>query len=619
MAPRGALAAPPGKPGAADDREALETYKRATTATLRAIAENDTLEVTFGKGAAGLRGRNIHVPLPNLGCSPEELNALRGVGDEYALKLRYHDSSVHARNAPRAGPAQEMFEWVEDARVASIGSLRMEGVARNLEAALEAVCKQAAFDTVTAETEAPLSVAVGLIVRQHLTGRSLPPSAENVVRFWRDFVEERAGAHIESLAECLHDQGTFAGRCRSILADLGFASDLEEPELQPNDQDGETAEEGEEPDAEYDAADVTLDEDSLGDEDGDGETTAEVDADFDPADLGAESEPEDAPNFLPDETGRIRVDVHYAAFSDAFDEVVPAQDLCEAEELLRLRQLLDQQLLALQHATSKLANRLQRRLLAKQNRSWEFDLDEGILDTSRLPQVVVDPMNPLAFKQEKQTEFRDTVVALLIDSSGSMRGRSITIAAVCADILGRTLERCSVRVEILGFTTRAWRGGQSREAWINAGKPANPGRLNDLRHIVYKAADDPWRHARRNLGLMMREELLKENIDGEALIWAHNRLVVRHEQRKILLVISDGLPVDNSTLLVNPSSYLEQHLKYAIETIETHSPVQLVAIGIGHDVTHHYKRAVTITDAEQLGGALTDQLAALFEVAEVAH
>ena len=354
----------------------------------------------------------------------------------------------------------------------------------------------------------------------------------------------------------------------------------------------------------------------MGEEEGEGEAAATpADLDFDPADLGADSDPEEAPQHIIDEAGRIRVDVHYTPFNNAFDEVVRAEDLCEPEELLRLRKLLDQQLLSLQHATAKLANRLQRKLLAKQSRSWEFDLDEGILDTSRLPQVVVDPMNPLAFKQEKQVDFRDTVVTLLIDSSGSMRGRSITIAAVCGDILGRTLERCSVRVEILGFTTRAWRGGQSREAWINAGKPPNPGRLNDLRHIIYKAADDPWRHARRNLGMMLREELLKENIDGEALIWAHNRLAARAEQRKVLMVISDGLPVDNSTLLVNPSSYLEQHLKYAIETIETRSAVQLIAIGIGHDVTHHYKRAVTITDAEQLGGALTDQLAALFDVA----
>ena len=593
-----------------DDREALETYKRATIATLRAIAESDELEVTFGQDAPSVRGQSIRLPLPNVGCAREELNALRGVGDEFALKIRHHDNDLHARYAPGAGPAQEMFDWMEAARVASIGAMRMEGVARNLEAALEAVCRQAAFDTVIAETEAPLSVAVGLIVRQRLTGRPLPPAAENVVRFWRDFVEERAGAHIASLADCILDQREFAGRCRSILADLGLAADRDEPpELPENNQDVEIAED----DAEFAPKGGTPDNASLSDEENDSDAAAAgVDADFDFAEPGTEGEPEKAPSCLSDHAGRIRVNCNYATFTDEYDESVRAEDLCDADELLRLRRLLDQQLLALQHATSKLANRLHRKLLAKQNRSWEFDLDEGVLDTSRLPQVVIDPMRPLAFKQEKQTEFRDTVVTLLIDSSGSMRGRSITIAAVCGDILGRTLERCSVRVEILGFTTRAWRGGRSREKWVADGKPANPGRLNDLRHIVYKAADDPWRHARRNLGLMLREEVLKENIDGEALIWAHNRLVGRHEQRKVLMVISDGLPVDNSTLLANNSSYLERHLEYAIHAIERHSSVELIAIGIGHDVTRHYQRAVTITDAEQLGGAITDQLAALF-------
>ena len=593
----------------------LEPFKRAVTATMRAIAENDELEVTFGKGNPFLRGNSAHVPLPNLGCTQAEIDAVRGVGDEFALRQRYHDDSVHRAHAPNAGPAQELFQWVEDARIASIGTLRMEGVAQNLDASLEALCRQAAFDTVTAETEAPLSVAVGLLVRQRLTGRALPPSAENVVRFWRDYVQDRAGEHIDQLQECMRDQATFARRCRSIMADLGLAADFDDPPTEDSDQDSESLEDGQDPDSELSPEDVVLDEDSLGEEDADGETTViEMDADMDLSELAAQSEDDEAPNTTPDDSGRIRVDVNYRPYTIEFDEVVKAEELCDSEELSRLRGLLDQQLVSLQHATSKLANRLQRRLLAKQTRAWEFDLDEGILDTSRLSQVIVDPMNPLAYKQEKETKFRDTVVSMLIDSSGSMRGRSITIAAVCADILGRTLERCSVRVEILGFTTRAWRGGQSREEWINAGKPASPGRLNDLRHIVYKGADDPWRRTRRNLGLMMREELLKENIDGEALIWAHNRLVTRQEQRRVLMVVSDGLPVDNSTLLVNPNNYLEQHLKYAIDQVENHSDVELIAIGIGHDVTHHYQRAVTITDAEQLGGAMTDQLAELFEV-----
>ncbi|MDH3640554.1 MAG: cobaltochelatase subunit CobT [Gammaproteobacteria bacterium] len=592
----------------------LEPFKRATTATIRAIAENDELEVTFGQGPPTSRGNRIRVPLPSVGCSNEEVNAVRGMGDEFALRIKYHDDDVHRSRAPREGPAQEMFQWIEDARVASIGSLRMEGVAQNLDASLEVQCQQAAFDTITAEADAPLSVAVGLLVRQHLTGRELPPSAENVVRFWRDYVEEHAGDDIDSLKSCLLDQDEFAERCRMIISDLGLGAEFDEPpDLDESQDETESMDEDAESESDISPEDVVLDDESMVDENAEGESTmVEMDADMDMDELGAESDPDEAPMQLPDD-GRIRMDVNYQAYSEEFDETVRAEELCEADEMMRLRGLLDQQLISLQHATSKLANRLQRKLMAKQNRTWEFDLEEGMLDAARLSQVIIDPMNPLAYKQEKEMQFRDTVVTMLIDSSGSMRGRSITIAAMCADILGRTLERCSVRVEILGFTTRAWRGGQSRENWIAAGKPSNPGRLNDLRHIIYKAADDPWQRTRRNLGLMMREELLKENIDGEAIIWAHNRIVTRHEERKVLMVISDGLPVDNSTLLVNPSNYLEQHLKYAIDMIEGYSPVELIAIGIGHDVTHHYKRAVTITDAEQLGGAMTDQLAELFE------
>lgn len=302
----------------------------------------------------------------------------------------------------------------------------------------------------------------------------------------------------------------------------------------------------------------------------------------------------------------------YKAFTNKFDEMILAEELCDAEELERLRAYLDKQLQHMSAIVARLANRLQRRLMAQQNRSWEFDLEEGVLDPARLSRIIMDPQQPLSFKREKDMNFRDTVVTLLLDNSGSMRGRPITVAATCADILARTLERCGVKVEILGFTTRAWKGGQSREAWLQAGKPANPGRLNDLRHIVYKAADAPWRRARRNLGLMMREGLLKENIDGEALDWAHKRLLARSEQRRILMMISDGAPVDDLTLSVNPGNYLEKHLRSIIEEIETRSPVELIAIGIGHDVTRYYRRAVTIVDAEELGGAMTEKLAELF-------
>ena len=594
----------------------LEPFKRATTAAIRAIAENDELDINFGPGAPAVQGQRLRLPLPAQGASAAEINALRGIGDEYALRYRHHNAQLHSRFSPQGGPAQEMFEWIEAARIASLGAQRMEGVAGNLDAHLEAQCQQAAFDAVTAEADAPLSVAVGLIVRQQLTGRELPPSAENVVQYWREHVLESAGEHIEALREHLGDQAQFANLCRNIIADLGLPIDLDDPmDGETNPDDLETVDETQDSEADFSPEDVMLDDEAGGDESTDGDaTTVEMDAQADMDDAAGEADPDEAPVPMPDDAGRIAVDFNYTSFTEKYDEITKAEELCDAEELTRLRRLLDQQLLTLHHATSKLANRLQRRLMAKQNRTWEFDLEEGILDAARLSQVIIDPMNPLAYKQEKEMKFRDTVVTLLIDSSGSMRGRSITIAAMCADIMGRTLERCSVRVEILGFTTRAWRGGQSREDWINANKPSNPGRLNDIRHIIYKSADDPWSRARRNLGLMMREELLKENIDGEALIWAHNRIVTRNEQRKVMMVISDGLPVDNSTLLVNPSNFLEQHLKYAIDMIENHSPVELVAIGIGHDVTHHYKRAVTITDAEQLGGAMTEQLAELFDV-----
>jgi cobaltochelatase CobT len=599
-----------------NEDQPLEAFKRAMTATIRALAADEELEVTFGPGVPTAAGQRIRVPLPPLGASDAEIDAIRGTGDQFALKHRYHDERLHRSRAPRHGPAHEMYEWVENARVAAIGSLRMEGVAANLDASLEAQCRQAAFDSITTANESPLSVAVGLLVRERLTGRRLPPTAENVVRFWRDYVEGRAGADLDEMKRCLLDQASFTEAARRLIADLGFEQEFEDPPDAGDPQDTETVDESAESDSDHSPEDASFDEAAESDDNAEGAvSTMEMDAEVDFSDQGAEADPDDGQPSLQDEAGRIRCDVEYEAFSRDFDEIVRAEDLCEADELNRMRAMLDQQLVPLQQATAKLANRLQRRLMAKQNRTWEFDLDEGLLDSSRLASVVVDAMNPLAYKQEKEMKFRDTVVTMLIDSSGSMRGRSITIAAMCADILGRTLERCAVKVEILGFTTRAWRGGQSRELWIQAGKPPHPGRLNDVRHIVYKDADEPWRRARRNLGLMMREELLKENIDGEALVWAHNRLVVRPEQRRVLMVISDGLPVDNSTLLVNSSNYLEQHLKYAIDMIENRSPVELIAIGIGHDVTHHYSRAVTILDAEQLGGAMTEQLAALFDVA----
>ena len=600
-----------------DEQSPLEPFKRATTATMRVLAEDPELEVSFGQGTPTLRGNHVRVPLPAMGSDADEISAVRGIADAFALRIAHHDDALHSRNQPEPGVALELYESAEEARCAAIGANLMKGVAANLDASLDADCRRAAFDRIQTRGEAPLGMAVGLMLRERMTGRPLPESARPIVDQWREWVEERAGGDLDRLVDAIDDQPAFSRLARTLISDLGLAADMEDPP-EGSDEDSDDTEsmsEESEGSSELEPQDSAMEDDSGMDDNAEGESML---MDMDPEQDDAEGEGQDdgeepAPE-AQDDRGRINVDVDYHPFTRSHDEVISAAELCEPQELDRLRGLLDAQLQSIHAATSRLANRLLRRLMAQQNRSWDFEQEEGILDASRLAGVIVDPSSPLAYKQEREAEFRDTVVTLLIDSSGSMRGRSIAIAAMCADILGRTLERCAVRVEILGFTTRAWRGGQSREDWITAGKPSQPGRLNDIRHLVYKAADDPWRRARRNLGLMMREDLLKENIDGEALIWAHNRIVTRPEQRKILMVISDGLPVDNSTLLVNPSNYLEQHLKYAIDQIENHSPVELVAVGIGHDVTHHYRRAVTITDAEQLGDAMTEQLAALFDV-----
>jgi cobaltochelatase CobT len=593
--------------------DANEIFKQAVTSTMRAISGNDELSVSFGRGKPYMQGNKARIPLPDSGLSPEALAAMRGTADRFALRIRFHDDNAHRKNRPQAGIAQDVYDWVEEARVASIGSYLMKGVEQNLGAQLDEHCRNHGYEQIEEQSQAPLGEAVGMLIREKITGTPVPPSAEKVLEFWREHIEDCIGDKLENLSDTMFDQEEFSNIARQLISDLGLGDDWgeENSDGDPDDQDDQAEE------MESEAGDEASDQEMSTDGDMADAIEGEVPVDMDAMEMAEAEGEEDEAGAPPDMAGdknwlRPREN-EYKAFTTAFDEVVFADELCDPVELDRLRSVLDKHLQSSQVIISKLANRLQRKLMAQQNRTWEFDLEEGTLDSSRLPNVILDPFSPLAFKQEKDMNFRDTVVSLLIDSSGSMRGRSITIAAMCADILGRTLERCTVKVEILGFTTRAWRGGQSREMWLQQGKPSQPGRLNDLRHIVYKAADMPWRRSRRNLGLMMREELLKENIDGEALLWAHNRIVGRPEDRQIMMVISDGLPVDNSTLLVNASNYLEQHLKYAIDQIENHSKVELVAIGIGHDVTHHYRRAVTITDAEQLGDAMTEQLVDLFD------
>ncbi|MDE3177390.1 MAG: cobaltochelatase subunit CobT [Pseudomonadota bacterium] len=614
------------KPGAKPEA-VNEPFKRALSACARAMSRHPELEVVFSADKPGLvsgpEGAKARLPEPPRKPNPREAAVLRGLADAMSLRLACHSEAVHRRHAPQNAPARALFDAVEQARVEAIGARRMEGVAANLTAMLDDRYHKSPAADARDRDEAPMEDAVAMLVRERLTGLAPPPGAQRIVELWRQAIEAKAGAELDKLSGAIEDQRAFAKGVHKLLASLDLASDSDaEAEESEEDKDEDNAPEppddsdGEGEDSE---SKESMEIESLQDSADDLEEGAMEAADAPSAEFPEESdagESEEASENRPAPSGaQDRRGPDYKAFTTKYDETVEAPDLCEPEELQRLRDYLDKQLANLSSVVARLANRLQRRLMAQQNRSWEFDLEEGMLDTARLPRIVIDAQQPLSFKQEKDMEFRDTVVTLLIDNSGSMRGRPITVAASCGDILARTLERCGVKVEILGFTTRAWKGGQSREAWLQAGKPANPGRLNDLRHIVYKSADAPWRRARKNLGLMMREGLLKENIDGEALDWAHQRLLGRTEQRKILMMISDGAPVDDSTLSVNSGNYLERHLRYVIEEIETRSPVELIAIGIGHDVTRYYRRAVTIVDAEELGGAMTEKLAELFEEA----
>ena len=605
-----------------DKKEApAEPLKRSIAGCMKAIARKPDLEITFASDRPALMGDKARLPEPPRRLTSQDVAVLRGNADAMALRLACHDAALHRRLAPEGQAARAVFDAVEQARVESIGSRRMKGVASNIAAMLEdRYHRGGKYEDITDRADAPIEDAVALMVRERLTGERPPPAASRIVELWRDFIEDRAGRDLDGLLKNIESQRDFARSIRELLSSLDMADDAalnpedeENEEENESDQDQQQGEGESEQEAHGDRAEAEVSEDAT-DEMEDGATE---DADGPTGEMAEEADEADseeaAEAWRPPSRHNEARGPDYKPFTTRFDEVIHAEDLCDSDELTRLRAYLDKQLAHLQGVVGRLANRLQRRLMAQQNRAWEFDLEEGTLDPARLPRVVMDPFQPLSFKQEQDTNFRDTVVTLLLDNSGSMRGRPITVAATCADILARTLERCGVKVEILGFTTRAWKGGQARESWLQSGKPANPGRLNDLRHIIYKSADAPWRRARKNLGLMMREGLLKENIDGEALDWAHKRLLGRPEQRRILMVISDGAPVDDSTLSVNPGNYLERHLRWVIEEIETRSPVELIAIGIGHDVTRYYRRAVTIVDAEELGGVMTEKLAELFD------
>ena len=600
-----------------------DPFKKALAEATKVMAHDADLTVSYSVDPSGLSGDTMRLPQISRRMTRQEVLVARGTADALALYHRYHDAPTHARYAPQGAMARELYEAMETARCEALGARDMPGTAGNIDAKIGVDADRLGYAEISDRSQAPLSTAAGYLIRHLATGRELPTGAKNVMELWQGFIEEQASGTLENLHAKLADQQEFARFARQIISDLGYGDQLgDDPDAPDDDQQDDAAQDQEE---EQDPDSQGQDENDEDQADADPEQnqdqqqdTAEAQVSQDDSaedDMSDEMEmPEgDAPLDPPAPQPVSDADPNYVIFTAEYDEEIRAEELAEPAELERLRAYLDQQLEPLKGAVSRLANKLQRRLQAQQNRSWLFDLEEGILDAGRLARVVANPTTPLSFKMEKDTEFRDTVVTLLIDNSGSMRGRPISIAAICADVLARTLERCNVKVEILGFTTRAWKGGQSREKWLQDGRAQQPGRLNDLRHIIYKSADAPWRRVRPNLGLMMKEGLLKENIDGEALEWAYRRMVARPEQRKILMVISDGAPVDDSTLSVNPANYLEKHLRDVIAMVEKRKAVELLAIGIGHDVTRYYERAVTITDVEQLAGAMTEQLAALFD------
>ncbi|MDA8852237.1 cobaltochelatase subunit CobT [Hyphomicrobiales bacterium] len=595
----------------------IDEFKRALTMAMRSISKQDELTVSFGSDKGNLSGLKARLPMPNKNMDSAQINSLRGEADSLALYLAHHKEMIDEKYSPQGQNAKGIYNSLEKVRCDAIGSNSMTGVSNNLVEMEKTKIKRKVLSVNNDSPEGKMIEALSYIVMERLTGNKID-EAQEYIQPWKKWIEERAETSIDKLIKSVQDQKEYAKITRKLIGDLELGDELGEDPTEEDQEDDSNENENEEfSDAEEDES-TSDDETQSDDMEADDGTPEEDDSlETEMSEVGEESDNEDD-SLAQSARGRgndneQRRELPYKIFTEKYDEEIKAVDLCEMEELERLREYLDQQLNHLQGAVTRLANKLQRKLLAQQNRSWEFDLEEGLLDVSKLTRVIIDPTSALSFKMEKDIEFRDTVVSLLIDNSGSMRGRPITIAAMCADILARTLERCSVKTEVLGFTTKAWKGGKSRESWLEEGKQPAPGRLNDLRHIIYKTADEPWRRSKRNLGLMLREGLLKENIDGEALEWAHKRLLGRTEQRKILMVISDGAPVDDSTLSVNAGNYLERHLKQVIQKIELDSSIELTAIGIGHDVNRYYRKAVTIVDAEQLGGAITEQLAGLFD------
>ena len=584
-----------------------EKLKQALESTVRVISEdfNVTDENKDNKSSK----KFDFFELDNLNTKSDFIKA-RANSDSSALKRKFSNDNIYKKNLPNNSSCRALYSMAEKIRYELLGSQMLKGIKKNFKDNYTQMVNLKRKDQLKTREDVPVSEAFELYMLKEFHNIELNSLTSKMLSFWEKDFNESIGNHLNFLKDNLENQNIYSSKFSEILDKMNIFQteneDENKDENQDNNQNNPSNDDQE--DNSEDNKDQNKDE----------ETEASLDSDYDIDEYKMEEQLVDTDSNKENNEQVIQrknlndLNLDYKIYTNKFDETTKAENLENSEDAIKLRKTLDQQLIGFQDVITKLANKLQRQLLAKQNRAWEFDLEEGLLDSSKLPRIIMDPYNSLSFKKEKDLDFKDTIVTLLIDNSGSMRGRPITIAAICADILSRTLERCSVKVEILGFTTKAWKGGQSREQWINEGKPAYPGRLNDLRHIIYKPADAPWRRAKNSLGLMLREGILKENIDGEALIWAHERLLGRAEDRKILMVISDGAPVDDTTLSSNSGNYLELHLKQVISFIENRSPVELVAIGIGHDVTRYYDKAVTLTDAEQLGGAVTEQLADLF-------
>jgi len=588
-----------------DEKEFLkERFKSAVTSAVKAISENFDLNITFSKTAVSKKN-SLNLPeLANLKNLTDFTN-LRAFADSEALKIKYTNKKIYNENEPKGVMAKSLYEIAEKIRYEKIGSNNLKGIKNNIIQCYLNKYKNKKIQEIKTEGDVAITEAFELYLRSHFFEIKENEATKKIMSYWKDLFDKHLKNNLEKLNNNVENQKEFGEIICNLISNLKFDDpDTNDKKEEKADTEDNSPSENNNP---KDKEESKENEASL----------SALDSDINSINENDISNTNEAKEVDADQSIKIKqqknfIKKKYKIYTNEFDEIKGAQDLESDEEVLRLRKSLDQQLTSLQNIVSKLANKLQRQLLAKQNRSWNFDLEEGLLDVSKLSRVIIDPFHSLSYKNEKKTEFKDTVVTLLIDNSGSMRGKPISVAAICADILSRTLERCSVKVEILGFTTKNWKGGKSREKWNLNDKPTNPGRLNDLSHIIYKSADTPWRQAKKNLGLMLKEGLLKENIDGEALLWAFKRIVKRKEERKILMIISDGAPVDDSTLSVNSGDYLEKHLKQTVKWIEENSSIEILAVGIGHDVTRYYNKAIKIADVQELGDVMINQLTKLF-------